>query len=102
MAFRKTSAGWCLQPEYRGSVELRLGDIRQDAPPGSFRLIMCRNLVFTYFDLRSQERALSRIREHLVPEGALALGRHETLPPCGLAYFQQWLPNIPIYRHRVA
>ena len=99
MAFRERSSGWCLLPEYREPVALRLGDIRYQAPPGSFDLVLCRNLAFTYFDLKTQERVLSLFREHLVEGGALVLGRHETLPPSALSQFHHWLPSLPIYRH---
>jgi len=55
-------------------------------PPGVFDLILCRNLAFTYFDEQGQSNALRRLLEHLRPNGALVLGRRESLPcdGCGL------------------
>lgn len=49
-------------------------------PEGRFHLILCRNLVFTYFALPLQRRILTGIREELLPGGVLVLGRHERLP----------------------
>jgi chemotaxis protein methyltransferase CheR len=49
--------------------------------PGSpFDLILCRNLVFTYFDEALQRRISDQPRERLRPTGFLVLGGHETLP----------------------
>ena len=49
-------------------------------PEGPFDLILCRNLVFTYFDEAAQRDALRRLLERLCPGGALVIGSHETLP----------------------
>jgi chemotaxis protein methyltransferase CheR len=56
-------------------------DIRQDLPVGDFDLVLCRNLVCTYFAEALQQQILAQIAERLVPGGVLVLGAHETLPP---------------------
>lgn len=57
--------------------ELRLGDIRHEAPAGPFQLVLCRYLAFTYFDRSLQQRILGRIRECLTRDGAL-VGRGQS------------------------
>ena len=55
-------------------------DIRHEFPEGRFDLILCRNLVFTYFATALQAAIARRLAERLVPEGVLVLGIHESLP----------------------
>lgn len=55
-------------------------DIRETMPEGPFHLILCRNLAFTYFEDALQRRVLGRIKDRLLPGGALVLGIHESLP----------------------
>lgn len=73
-AFQTTPTGWCLRPEFRAPVELRLSDIRDESPAGPFQLVLCRYLAFTYFDRNLQQRMLGRIRECLARDGALVVG----------------------------
>lgn len=64
----------------RDAVRWMAHDVRA-APPGrSFRLILCRNLVFTYFDRETRERVGQTLVDRLCPGGFLALGGHEELP----------------------
>ena len=56
-------------------------DIRTVLPEGQFHLILCRNLVFTYFVEPVQREVFERIAERLVPGGILVVGKHESLPP---------------------
>lgn len=69
-----------LVPQFRSLVQFRLSDIRQAIPAGSFSLILCRNLVFTYFDEPQQRQVLARTSERLIPGGCLVIGKHESLP----------------------
>ena len=55
-------------------------DIRETAPAGPFHLVLCRSLVFTYFDDALQRAILRRMTERLIPGGALVIGALETLP----------------------
>ena len=79
-AFERRNDGYCLHAAYRHGVEFLRQDIRNEMPEGPFDLILCRNLVFTYFDEAAQRDALRRLLERLCPGGALVIGSHETLP----------------------
>ena len=78
-AFTREPAGeYCLAAPYRQGVDFLLQDIRREAPPGPFDLILCRNLVFTYFDANAQEHCLRRLHARLSPHGWLVVGGHES------------------------
>lgn len=78
--FALSEGQFVLRPEYRNRVVFAVQDIRRDMPPGPFELILCRNLVFTYFDEALQREILGRLAERLVPGGFLVIGRRESLP----------------------
>jgi chemotaxis protein methyltransferase CheR len=80
-AFEPANGLFRLRDELRAPVELRLSDLRRDLPKGPFHLILCRYVAFTYFDEAAQRAALEAILARLAPDGLLALGRHEALPP---------------------
>lgn len=71
---------------FRHGVRFAQVDIRASAPPGPFDLILCRNLVFTYFDAPLQARLLAELHALLVPHGALMIGKREALPDSILAW----------------
>jgi chemotaxis protein methyltransferase CheR len=54
--------------------------IHHACPEGPFDLILCRNLLFTYFETTLQAAIAERLAERLVSGGALVLGIHESLP----------------------
>ena len=87
----------CLKDEYRAAVTFIVQDIRERAPEGLFHLILCRNLVFTYFDETLQRKTMQRISDKLASEGALIIGNLESLPdgPWGI---QPWLTRLGVYR----
>ena len=97
-AFAPSGALLCLLPEFRREVRFVLQDIRRSMPDGPFDLILCRNLVFTYFDDALQRRLLQQMKERLVPRGFLVLGAHETLPAEGTG-LTEIRHGLPIYRH---
>jgi len=95
--FLRSGEEYLVPEEYRSKVELRRQDIRADLPIESFDLVLCRNLVFTYFDDQLQRRVLDRITERLVSGGCLVVGKHEALP----AGTQRLLPcasKLGVYR----
>jgi chemotaxis protein methyltransferase CheR len=96
-AFSLTIDGFCVKPEYREPVTFAVQDIREQAPEGPFHLILCRNLVFTYFDEEVQRTTLQKITDRLVPGGALVVGSQESLPE-GVAGFDPWPKRLGIYR----
>src|SRR5262245_35570218 len=67
----------------RGSASVRSiviflkQNLRSQAPPGPFDLILCRNLAFTYFAPVLRQKTLAMFAERLVPKGFLVVGAHE-------------------------
>ena len=53
-AFYKKENDYCIQSHFRKNIEWYQQDIRVSLPEGMFDLILCRNLVATYFDLELQ------------------------------------------------
>lgn len=96
-AFTQRRDEYCLTPQFRDTVRLVQLDIRLHPPPGPFHLILCRNLVFTYFDEGLQREILAAMTPVLCNGGALAVGLHESLP-AGVPGFSPWNPALPIYR----
>jgi chemotaxis protein methyltransferase CheR len=95
-AFSESATGFVLDAEYRAGVEFLEQDVRVAMPDGPFHLVLCRNLVFTYFDADLQRQTLGRIVARLVPGGALMLGTTESLPgDDGLA---PWSRRLRVYR----
>jgi chemotaxis protein methyltransferase CheR len=80
-AFDVADETLCLRPPFRDAVRLVQQDIRRDMPAGSFDLVLCRNLVFTYFEPALQVVLLQRMLRVMRPGGVLVLGGHEALPP---------------------
>jgi chemotaxis protein methyltransferase CheR len=72
---------YCVRETLRAGICFVAQDIRQDLPAGNFDLVLCRNLVCTYFAEALQRKILAQIAERLVPGGILVLGAHEILPP---------------------
>ena len=79
-AFIRKGEDFFLKPEHRGNIDFMEQDVRHETPDQMFHLILCRNLVFTYFDESLQEMILKRILSHLLPGGYLVIGKHESLP----------------------
>ena len=69
-----------IHERHRRGITFMHHDLRSDAIPGFFDLILCRNLAFTYFAPRLQCQVLERLAERLRPNGWLVIGAHERLP----------------------
>jgi chemotaxis protein methyltransferase CheR len=80
IAFECDQDRYAVRPAFRQGVEFLEQDIRAEAPRGPFHLILCRNLVFTYFDDRLQREVLSTMLDVLAPGGVVAVGQRESLP----------------------
>ncbi|MGQ0666886.1 MAG: CheR family methyltransferase, partial [Nitrospiraceae bacterium] len=78
--FDHSAEGSCIKPEFREPVTFLVQDIRQAAPEETFHLILCRYLVFTYFDAPLQSKTLQQLVGRMLRGGALVVGQHETLP----------------------
>lgn len=98
--FVKQDDVYCLKPEYRNDVEFLGHDIRQNLPPGSgsFDLVLCRNLVFTYYNISQQCSILDRIRSVMRQGSALVIGIHEKLPVITDG-FSTWSDKLRIFRY---
>ena len=88
LAFTRDDDRYCVGAEYRGGIVFLLEDIRSGIPRGPFDLILCRNLVFTYFELERQSEISGRIAESLRDTGYLVIGAHEQLPEGGPPFVQ--------------
>jgi chemotaxis protein methyltransferase CheR len=97
LAFEHNQNIYCLRAPYRQAVYWLEQDIRTNMADGRFDLIMCRNLVFTYFDDALQRELLARLIERLQPDGALVIGKHEALPEHAPSLVE-WFPRLGIYR----
>jgi chemotaxis protein methyltransferase CheR len=95
-AFTRDGETFCLKPGFRKDVSFRALDIRQQPPDGLFDLILCRNLVFTYFVAAAQAEALRAIEARLAPGGYLVIGAHERLLEEGGGLVQV-APGLPVY-----
>lgn len=87
----------CVGPKFRKGIEFRCQDVREALPEERFDLILCRNLVFTYFERRLQAEILPRITERLRARGFLVIGRRERLPfmPPNV---EPAAPDLPIFK----
>lgn len=95
-AFDRDDGAFQLRPELKHGVVFRLQDIREKQPDGPFDLILCRNLVFTYFQEPLQRAVLERIDCRLRGGGVLVIGSHERLPDGAPGYAR--LDGLPVYR----
>jgi chemotaxis protein methyltransferase CheR len=95
--FERQGGDWLAREALRESIEFRLQDLREEMPAGSFDLILCRNVAFTYFEVELQGAVLARMLERLRPGGALVIGLHEALPEPA-AGLRPWPGARAVYR----
>jgi chemotaxis protein methyltransferase CheR len=95
-AFERRGDLFFLRQPWHEAVELRRLDLRRELPGERFDLLLCRNLVLTYFDEESQRSTLARIRDRIEPGGVLVVGAHETLPE-GVPGFRARVDRAGIY-----
>jgi chemotaxis protein methyltransferase CheR len=88
-----------LLPTFRSGVTFAQHDIRSGPPDGSFDLVLCRYLAFTYFDDAGQRDTLRALARVTRPGGALVLGNREELP-LGERSFGDWAPRLRVFRRR--
>ena len=96
-AFTRDGEAFVLRPEFRRDVAFQEADIRRGQPDGPFDLVLCRNLVFTYFAPGLQEALQRAIAARLAPGGYLVIGAHERLP-AEAGDLVPLAPKLPIYR----
>jgi chemotaxis protein methyltransferase CheR len=79
-AFMKIGTEYSIKEQYRDSITFLQQDIRQQLPHGLFHLILCRNLVFTYYKETLQIEIMHKLFNLLVKNGFFIIGAHEQLP----------------------
>ena len=87
-AFETRDGELCLKPQFR-DVTFMQQDLRNGMPDGPFDLVLCRNVVLTYYAAPVQLELMRRIADRLRPGGALVVGIHESLPP-EISDFKPW------------
>jgi len=100
IAFDETPRGYRVRESFRHHIEFAQQDVRREQPSGRFHLVLCRNLVFTYFEEALQRKVLARILERLEDGGSMVIGHRETLPQPMPGKLQAWNADVGIYRKR--
>jgi chemotaxis protein methyltransferase CheR len=75
--FERQGERFRLRERFRDAVELRQQDVRRALPHERFRLVLCRNVVLTYFGEALRLETLARISSRLEVGGAFVVGRLE-------------------------
>ena len=96
-AFTLQGDDYCLKADYRRDTGFIVQDVREAMPSEIFDLVLCRNLVFTYYHEKLQRELLERIESVLRTEGALVIGIHENLPE-EVTGFRVWSKKLRIYQ----
>ena len=99
-AFGLKDGQFCLKEPYKKRVQFLQQDIRHSQPDATFHLILCRNLVFTYFSSELQQEIGQQIIHLLNPGGFLVVGSHEQIPG-SLPGMTPWSETQPVYRKTV-
>ncbi len=96
-AFYLEGSSCILKGEFRGGITFLWQDIRSSMPEDEFHLILCRNLVFTYFDESLQRKILKKMVDRLLPGGFLIVGSHEKVLAEDLG-LKIWRRNPMVYQ----
>lgn len=96
--FERQEGAWRIRDRFR-RIEFRRQDLRERMPAGPFDLVLCRNVVLTYYAPALQEALMARIAGRLRAGGALVVGAHEAMPP-GLPDLAPWAGTRMIYCKR--
>lgn len=95
-AFSIKENSYCIHARFGENIEWLQQDIRTSFPTGMFDLLLCRNLVATYFEPALQIAIYNKMKSILRPGGVLVLGCHEKLPE-GLKGFTATIEKLNIY-----
>lgn len=96
LAFDNSKDDFVLRSPFKEGVRFQELDVRREAPEGALDLILCRNLVFTYFEESLQVEILHRFLDRLRHGGCLVTGGHERLP-AGEWPLRRLSSGLPIY-----
>ena len=70
----------CLRDPFRVPVRFAHHDIRNSPPAAQLDLVLCRNLVFSYFDGPTQLAVATSLRAVMRTGGVLVVGKDECIP----------------------
>jgi chemotaxis protein methyltransferase CheR len=98
--FEEQDGSWRIRDRFR-VVSFVQQDLRAAMPEGPFDLILCRNVVLTYYSPPLRDVLLESIVDRLRPGGALVVGVHESVPP-GVRELGAWPGMRSIYRRHPA
>lgn len=98
--FEEQDGTWSIRDRFR-AVDFLQQDLRDAMPEGPFDLILCRNVVLTYYRPPLRDVLMARIVSRLRPGGALVVGAHESPPP-GTGNLVAWPGTRMIYRKQPA
>lgn len=88
----------CIRDRFR-AIDFLQQDLRERVPERLFDLILCRNVLLTYYAPGLQAALMARILGRLRPGGALVVGAHESIPS-GVSDLVAWPGARMIYRKR--
>jgi len=95
--FDRKNSFYQIKRQYTEDIRFLQQDIRRDMPAGPFDIILCRNLVFTYFDQQVRNSLTTEILHRLRLGGYLIIGANERLPDENLNV-KQIKKGAPVYR----
>lgn len=98
-AFYRADDLFCLQEAVKSPVRFLRLDIRKHLPAGTFHIVLCRNLAFTYFAPSLQQIVLEKIVSFMEDNAILVTGPHEHIA-WRSARLVPWLDHMPIYQKR--
>jgi chemotaxis protein methyltransferase CheR len=78
--FDEEAGVYRVRDDVRRDVSFQCQDVRTTTPDGPFDLVLCRNVVFTYFDPSLQRTVAERIVGRMMEGGLLIVGCHERAP----------------------
>ncbi len=87
---------YCLADAFRHDVEFRCEDVRTRQPDGPFDLVLCRYVIFIYFDEQAQRDILPAIVSTMRPGAAFVIGPKEDIYDG--APFEPWFESRKIFR----
>jgi len=97
LAFTERADGYCLIEPLKQYVRFALQDVRQGPPEGTFQIVFCRNLAFTYFENKVQEQVLVQISKVMDKGAVLVTGSRELSAGAGTDFIP-WVEHLPIFQ----
>ena len=88
---------YAVRDRVRGLVEFRRHDLITDDPPGTFDLVVCRNL-FIYIDADAKRTVFETLGGALAPDAYFTIGMTETVPASIRSAFRPVEKRLRIYQ----